>query len=48
MTEQEKQALVDIQLLNLCKLLGAELSRVAAVDSSLRKCKKYILTYDKE
>jgi len=46
MTDSEKQALVDLQLKNLCKLLKGKLSHVTCVDSQSRQYKKYIIAYN--
>ena len=46
MTDSEKKLMVDIQLKNLCELLGGNVIHVTSCDSNLRKCKKYIITYE--
>lgn len=46
--EDDKRTIAINELELAAQLLGGEISHYTCVDSKLNKCKKYVITYDRE
>ena len=46
--EDDKRTIAVNELEIAAQLLGGEISHFTCVDSKLNKCKKYVITYDRE
>ena len=46
--ENDKRTIAINNLESAAQLLGGEISHYTCVDSKLNKCKKYVITYDRE